>query len=376
MHHDDQYMQQAIRLGQRALARSTPNPAVGAVIVRGSEIVGQGATQPAGGPHAEIVALAEAGPCAAGATMYITLEPCCHFGQTPPCVDAITDAGIQRCVVAVEDPFFGVQGHGIAQLRAAGIMVDVGMCAREATELHAGFFHRVRTGRPLVHAKYAMTLDGKIATRTGDSRWITGPSARRHAHVFRDRADGVMVGADTVRTDDPLLTTRLPEEFIGNGGLHHPLRIVIDGRGTTTSQARVYAPDLPGQTLVATTHAAPASWVTALADHGVDYEVCGTGPRVDLSQLLDVLGERGMNEVLVEGGSHLLGSLFDAGFVDRVSVFVAPKLFGGEDAPSPVAGIGCAAVADGWTLADVRVTTLDGDLLIEGSVHRAQDEEA
>ncbi|MEJ7900248.1 MAG: bifunctional diaminohydroxyphosphoribosylaminopyrimidine deaminase/5-amino-6-(5-phosphoribosylamino)uracil reductase RibD, partial [Thermomicrobiales bacterium] len=224
-------MDEALLLGASALGRTAPNPSVGAVVVNNTRVVGRGWTQPVGQAHAEIEALGEAGERARGATLYVTLEPCCHVGRTPPCVDAIIGAGINRCVVAVRDPSSAVSGNGIARLQEAGIHVVVGLRESEATELHAGFFTRVRLGRPLVRAKYAISLDGRIATRTGNSQWITGSIARRHAHILRDQADAILIGAQTVEIDDPSLTTRLPEEFTGAGGVHHPLRIVLDGRG-------------------------------------------------------------------------------------------------------------------------------------------------
>jgi diaminohydroxyphosphoribosylaminopyrimidine deaminase/5-amino-6-(5-phosphoribosylamino)uracil reductase len=365
---DMHFMKEALELGRHALGRTSPNPSVGAVIVDNDGVAGCGWTRPAGGPHAEIVALEEAGDRARGATLYVTLEPCCHHGRTPPCVDAILQAGIARCVVAIEDPFPQVQGRGVERLRAEGIQVDVGVCERKAEELHAGFFTRVRTGRPLVRAKYAMTLDGRIATRIGESQWITGPEARRQTHVFRDRADGVLVGAGTARADNPVLTTRLPEALTGDGGPHHPLRVVVDGRGTTSPSARLYSPDLPGRTLVATTAAAPSAWRDQLTARGVDLVTCGDGPLVDLRLLLQELGSRGINELLVEGGGRLLGSLFDAGLVDRVAAFVAPVIIGGADAPGPVGGLGSDSLAAAWRLTDVRVSDLEGDLLVEGSV--------
>lgn len=369
--HDTQYMQEALELGRYSLGRSSPNPSVGAVIVDADGVAGSGWTQQVGGAHAEIVALREASSRARGATLYVTLEPCCHHGRTPPCVDAIIQAGIKRCVVAVEDPFPSVQGKGIARLQAAGISVEMGACQTEAAKLHAGFFTRVRTGRPLVRAKYAMTLDGRIATRTGQSQWITGHVARRHAHMLRDQTDAVAVGAGTVHADNPTLTTRLPDEFTGDGGAHHPLRIVVDGQGSTSPAAHVYDPGLPGRTLVATTAAAPPEWIGNLADRGVEHVVCGSGPRVAPAHLLDELGARGLNELLIEGGSRLLGAFFDARLVDRVAAFIAPIIIGGADAPGPVGGFGCAFVTQGWRLSDVRVTVLDGDVLLEGAVGSA-----
>lgn len=365
---DIHHMTKALQLGEYALGRTAPNPSVGAVIVKDGETVGWGWTQPPGDSHAEIVALREAGTRAKGATLYVTLEPCCHHGRTPPCVDRIIEDGIRRCVVAVEDPFPSVQGKGIARLRAEGISIETAVCEREAAELHAGFFTRVRTGRPLVRVKYAMTLDGRIATRTGHSQWITGQVARRQAHVFRDRTDAVLVGAGTVRTDNPALTTRLPDEFSGDGGVHHPLRVIVDGRGISPTQSRVYDPALPGHTLVATTEAAAPDWLDALTGQGIEYVLCGTEPRVDLRMLLDLLGERGLNEVLVEGGGQILGSVFDASLVDRVAAFVAPVIVGGTNAPGPVAGHGCETLSTAWRLSNVRLQHLGGDLLMEGTI--------
>ncbi|MDQ3524458.1 MAG: bifunctional diaminohydroxyphosphoribosylaminopyrimidine deaminase/5-amino-6-(5-phosphoribosylamino)uracil reductase RibD [Chloroflexota bacterium] len=365
---DMQFMKEAGRLGRTALGRSSPNPAVGAVIVQGSELVGRGATQPVGKAHAEIMALTDAGPRAAGATLYVTLEPCCHYGWTPPCVDAIIGAGVRRCVIAIQDPFPLVAGKGIARLRAARITVDTGVAASDAMELHAGFLTRVRTGRPLVRAKYAMSLDGHIATRTDESRWITDKASRRHVHVMRDQADAILVGAGTIKADDPLLTTRLPDDLAGYGGVHHPLRIIIDGRGVSPLHSRVFDPALPAHTLVVTTEQARPDWLAALKDRGTDCFVAGSGPRIDLGVMLDLLGDRSVNDVLVEGGGRLLGSFFDAGLVDRVAAFIAPIIIGGADAPGPVSGEGCATLSAAWRLSGVRLTALGDDVLLEGAV--------
>lgn len=365
---DAKYMDEALQLGTSALGRTSPNPSVGAVVVNDTRVVGRGWTQPVGQAHAEIEALGEAGERARGATLYVTLEPCCHYGRTPPCVDAIIRAGINRCVMAIRDPSSAVSGKGIARLQEAGINVEIGLRESEAIELHAGFFTRVRLGRPLVRAKYAMSLDGRMATRTGNSKWITGTVARRHAHVLRDQADAVVVGAGTVRSDDPRLTTRLSDEFAGVGGVHHPLRIVLDGRGMTVPSARIYANDLPGKTLVATTSQASPAWLDALARNGVDRLMCGEGPRVDIDQLFQTLGQLGLNEVLVEGGGRVLGSFFDAGVVDRVAAFLAPLMIGGSTAPGPVGGAGVERVADAWRIGNLRTRILGDDLLVEGIV--------
>ncbi|MEJ7762199.1 MAG: bifunctional diaminohydroxyphosphoribosylaminopyrimidine deaminase/5-amino-6-(5-phosphoribosylamino)uracil reductase RibD [Thermomicrobiales bacterium] len=367
-HEDGQFMREALDLAVRALGRTAPNPAVGAVVVRDGHVVGRGWTRPPGGAHAEVVALAEAGADAVGATLYVTLEPCSHHGRTPPCTEAIIAAGITRCVVAVTDPFPLVAGSGISFLRQSGLAVEIGPEAREATDLNAGFFTRVRTGRPCVVAKYAMTLDGRIATRTGHSRWVTGEEARQAVHLMRDRVDAIAVGAGTVTADDPTLTTRLPVQLSGDGGPHHPRRVVIDGHGSSPLTAHLFNPELPGQTLVATTGAARPEWLAALARRGIARERCGDGPCVDLPLLLDLLGARGVNTLLVEGGGRLHGAFFDAGLVDRVSAFIAPVLVGGAESPGPVSGHGVATLAEAVRLKDVRVRRYGEDVLVEGEV--------
>lgn len=369
-------MRKALELGHYALGRTAPNPSVGAVIVDDQGIAGCGWTQPVGGEHAEIKAIAAAGDRAHGATLYVTLEPCAHHGRTAPCVDAILSAGIARCVVAIEDPYPQVHGKGLEVLHSGGVNVDIGVCKDDATELLAGYLSRVERGRPLVRAKYAMTLDGRIATRSGQSRWITGATARRHAHVLRDRADAVLVGAGTVNADDPALTTRLAEEFAGDGGAHHPLRVVVDARGMTSPSAQIYQADLPSHTLVATTTGAPSWWINDLAEAGVEHLLCGDGPSVDLDLLLQKLGARGINEVLVEGGSRILGAFFDADLVDRIAAFVAPVVVGGWAAPGPVGGLGYASMSDALRLSGVTITCLDSDVLIKGAVERAGRERA
>ncbi len=365
---DEVFMHEALALARRTLGRTAPNPAVGAVVVRDGRIVGRGWTHPPGGPHAEIVALREAGKAASGATLYVTLEPCCHYGRTPPCTEAIVAASIARCVAAVADPFPLVNGGGIALLRRSGIVVEIGLKAREATDLNAGFFARVRTGRPLVLAKYAMTLDGRIATRTGHSRWITGEEARLVVHQLRDRVDAITVGAGTVIADDPALTTRLPDELAGDGGPHHPLRVVVDGRGASPLTARVFDPSLPGRTLVATTAAAAPEWLSGLAERDVELVTCGEGPELRLDVLLDWLGARGINTLLVEGGGRLLGAFFDGRLVDQIAAFVAPVVVGGSDAPGPVGGCGVPTMTEALRLTNVRLTRLGDDILVEGDV--------
>jgi diaminohydroxyphosphoribosylaminopyrimidine deaminase/5-amino-6-(5-phosphoribosylamino)uracil reductase len=373
---DSQYMQQALQLAASVRGRTAPNPAVGAVIVREGQIVGRGATRPPSGSHAEVIALEDAGDEASGATMFVTLEPCCHYGRTPPCTDALIRTRIARCVIAMEDPFPAVAGGGIARLREAGIKVEVGLGHREAAVINAGWLHRLAVRRPLVTAKYAMTLDGRIATHTGDSRWVTGEVARHVVHRLRDTADAIMVGSGTVLADDPALTTRLPAEDAGDGGPHHPLRVIVDGRGVCPSHARVFSPDLPGRTLVATTPAAPPGWREELLRQGVEVLDVGAQPRVDLAALMTCLGNRGVSELLVEGGGRLHGALFDQSLIDRVAAFIAPVLVGGEGSVTPIGGMGIKAMANAWRLDQVSIKRLGVDLLVEGTVVRADEEAA
>lgn len=369
---DRAFMALALAEGARALGRTSPNPAVGAVLVQDGRIVGRGRTQPPGGPHAEIVALREAGAAARGATLYVTLEPCAHHGRTPPCVDALIAAGVAEVRVALGDPSPQVAGRGLARLREAGIRVAVGLGATEARALHDGFFTRLARGRPHVTAKWAMTLDGRIATRTGHARWITGPAARREVHRLRDRVDGIMVGVGTVLADDPLLTTRLPDEEAGDGGPHHPLRIVLDSAGRTPLGARLLRPDTPGRTLIACTAAAPEARRIAWRERGAEVlVVAGDGARLDLRRLLAELGARGLNTLLVEGGGEVLASCFAAGLVDRALAFVAPKLVGGRAAPGPLGGLGVGTLGESYRLRDLVVRHFGDDLLIGGEVDRA-----
>jgi diaminohydroxyphosphoribosylaminopyrimidine deaminase/5-amino-6-(5-phosphoribosylamino)uracil reductase len=369
------YMGQALALASRALGRTSPNPAVGAVLVRDGEVVGRGHTLPPGGPHAEVVALREAGARARGATLYVSLEPCSHYGRTPPCTDALIAAGVREVYAAVRDPYPEVDGRGIGLLRAAGIEVRVGLCEAEARQLNEGFFKRTRTGLPFVTAKYAMTLDGRIATRTGHSRWITGPDARRQVHKLRDRSDAILVGSGTVLVDDPELTTRLPTEEAGWGGPHHPLRVVLDGSGRAPLDARLFDPELPGRTLVACTEATSDGRRTELRARGVETLVVeGEGARVSPRSLLKALGARGCNTVLVEGGSETLWGFFSEGLVDRVQAYVAPKLVGGREAPGPIGGAGLDEMSGAWTLRDLKVQRYGDDLLVDGYVARGAEE--
>ncbi len=334
-------MARALELAAVALGRTAPNPPVGAVIVRDGAIVAEGYHLGAGQPHAEAVALAAAGDAARGAALYVTLEPCCHHGRTPPCTEAIIRAGVAEVRYAVGDPDRRVAGGGHRELEAAGIRVVAGERAAEAGELLRGYLRRQGTGRPWVTAKYAMSLDGKIATRTGDSRWISGDSSRRHVHELRDRVDAVIVGIGTVLADDPQLTVR-PTPADGR----QPLRVIVDSRLRLPLRAALAGPALAPGTLAACVADGPAvagvSTRERLADRGLEFlglPADETG-RVDLVALLQALGRRGLSEVLVEGGGELLAGFFSRGVVDQVEAAVAPLVFGGRTAATPVGGVG------------------------------------
>ena len=353
----------AIRLAGTVVGRTSPNPPVGAIVVADGLVRGVGATQPPGGPHAEVVALREAGAAARGATLYSTLEPCTFHARTPPCTTAIIEAGIRRVYYVARDNDPRI-GSGAAEiLGQAGIEV-VRLPDRDGvvTEMLAPFRCRVATGRPLVTAKYAMTLDGRIAAAGGDSRWVSGAESRREVHLLRDRVDAIMVGAGTVAVDDPQLTTRLTDHW---RPVSHPLRVLVDSRGRSPLTARLFDRELPGRTLVATV-AAPADWVAALEQRGVEVQIlpATSAGRIDLPALLRNLAGRGVNHLLVEGGSELLGSLNDQGLIDQIQAYVAPKLVGGAMAPGPLAGHGVRQMADARSYQLRRVERYGDDLLL------------
>ena len=323
-------MRAALALARRGLGNTWPNPAVGCVLVRDGRVVGRGTTAPGGRPHAETVALAQAGGLAHGATAYVTLEPCSHHGRTPPCADALIAAGVARVVVACGDPDPRVDGCGVAMLRAAGIEVAIGLMAKEAEALQAGFLTRVRLGRPMVTLKLASTLDGRIATHTGESQWITGPEARRAAHALRGQHDAVLAGIGTVLADDPELTCRIP------GYRKNPdLRIVVDSRLRTPPTARVVATAMAVPTWLLHRADADAGRARALQDAGARLiEVPGAEQGVDLAAGLQALGAAGLTRVLVEGGAQIAGGLLRAGLVDRIAWFHAPGVMGGDGWPA------------------------------------------
>ncbi|WP_261361565.1 bifunctional diaminohydroxyphosphoribosylaminopyrimidine deaminase/5-amino-6-(5-phosphoribosylamino)uracil reductase RibD [Aeoliella straminimaris] len=356
---DSQFMARALQLARQGEGHVEPNPMVGAVVVADGQIVGEGWHQKFGGPHAEVNALAAAGPRARGATLYVTLEPCCHTGKTPPCSQAVIEAGIARVVAAVADPFPQVDGGGFYQLRNAGVTCEIGLMQQEARHLLAPYLKLVTTGRPWVIAKWAMTLDGKIATHTGSSQWITGTKARQRVHQLRGRMDAIIVGSRTARVDNPLLTARPP-------GVRRATRIVL-GHLDPESQLANSAHDAP-LIVVRPRHVDPSEyhWLTAT---GGELLLVDEGDHItQMGQLLDQLGERRMTNVMFEGGAVVLGALFDAHVVDEVHAYVAPKITGGSGAPSPVSGFGACDMNDSIQLEGIELEQLENDLFIHGRV--------
>lgn len=355
-------MERALELAALGHGRTSPNPPVGAVVVRVGQIVGEGYHAAAGEAHAEAIALAEAGPLARGATLYVTLEPCCHHGRTPPCTEAIIAAGVAEVRYAVGDPDPRVAGGGHRALVQAGIRVQAGDSEEAARDLLRGYLLRRRLGRPWVTTKFAMSLDGKIATRSGDARWISGDASRAHAHLLRDRSDAVIVGIGTVVTDNPSLTVR-PMPADGR----QPQRIVVDTRLRIPLDAVLAGPELAAGTTVAFVAAVDVTQAAAaLEDRGLALLPLPADPsgRVDLRALLDALGQRGYNEVLVEGGGELLAGFFALGLVDHVEACVAPLVIGGRTAATPIGGIGVERIEKAGRFEIVDLVRRDGDAWI------------
>jgi diaminohydroxyphosphoribosylaminopyrimidine deaminase/5-amino-6-(5-phosphoribosylamino)uracil reductase len=360
------YMGQALSLARLALGQASPNPAVGAVVVKEGVVVGQGYTQPPGSHHAEVLALKQAGEAARGGMMYVTLEPCCHYGRTPPCTRAIISAGVSEVHMAMLDPNPLVSGRGKDELEGEGIKIYLGEHEEEAKEVNEAYAKFITTGIPFVTAKFAISLDGKIATRKGDSRWISGREARKYVHCLRYTTDAIMAGVNTVLADDPRLTTRCCG---GRGGTarKQPLRVIVDGEGRTPLTARVFSQ--PGETLLALGRRVTPKQRTAFAQAGAEIlELPTAEGLVDLERLLRALGEREITSILVEGGGVLFGSLFDRRLVDKVVAFIAPIIIGGAEAKTAVAGGGVDRVADSFRLERVRVEKFGDDLMISGYV--------
>jgi diaminohydroxyphosphoribosylaminopyrimidine deaminase/5-amino-6-(5-phosphoribosylamino)uracil reductase len=365
---DEVFMRRALELADHGRGLTSPNPLVGAVLVREGIVVGEGFHRRAGGPHAEVEALAAAGERARGATLFVTLEPCAHWGRTPPCADQVVASGVARVVAAQADPNPLVAGRGLSILREARVQVEVGLLAGEARQQNRAFLTAMRHGRPHVTLKVAMTLDGKIADGQGASRWITGDRARLEAHRLRSEADAILVGIGTVLADDPELTVRLERPWP-----REPYRVVLDSRARTPLGARMLRTATRDRTLVMVGESAPQGAVDLLARSGA---AVVSGPasngRLDLGAVLAELHRREVRALLVEGGAAVHGAFLDAGLVDRVAVFLAPMLLGGRDAPSAVGGRGLP-LAQAARVGALSVRALGADLLIEGDVLRPGD---
>jgi len=361
---DEAYLERAFELAERGRYGVSPNPMVGAVVVRGGRVIGEGAHRRAGGPHAEVSALRRSGGRTRGAQLYLTLEPCVHHGRTPPCAPAVIASGVSRVVVAARDPNPRVAGRGIAALRRAGIAVVLAPARwrRRADELNEKFAVWITRGRPYVLAKWAQTLDGRIASAAGESRWITGPEARRRALALREEHDAVLAGAGTVEADDPRLTRRLG----WNRAVPH-WRIVLDGRLRTSPEAKVFRG--PGRRAVATAVSLDDPRARRLRARGVDVWSLPAkrGGGVDLPALLERLAALGIASLMVEGGARTLWEFFSAGLVDGVAVFVAPRVLGGARALGAVGGTGFP-LDDAARIEDARVERVGGELLVTGRV--------
>jgi len=359
---DERYMREALGLARRGEGTTSPNPMVGALVVSSDRVVGRGYHVRPGSEHAEVMALREAGAAARGATLYVTLEPCAHWGRMPPCADAIVDAGIRRVVVAFQDPDAKVNGRGLRRLAEAGVETHIGVAADAARRLNEAYVKHRTTGFPFVTAKWAMSLDGRIATRAGDARWISGAASRDLVHELRAVSDAILVGIGTVLRDDPQLTAR---DLAAGPIDHQPTRIVLDSTLRIPPAARVLERD-GTPVIVATTSRSLPEARRRLQALGAEI-VIADGPtgRVDLSELLAELGRRGIMSLLVEGGETIHGACIDAGRIDKVLAFVAPIILGGP-APGPVGGAGVEKIAEAWRLTQTSIRQVDQDLVIEG----------
>lgn len=356
---DRRFLEATLELARLGEGRTRPNPMVGSIVVSGGEVIGRGHHRRAGEEHAEIGAIAQAGKAAIGGTLYTNLEPCCHQGRTPPCVDRIIEAGIRRVVACTQDPNPLVDGRGFDLLRRAGIVVETGGLEAEAVRLNGGFFSLIRTGRPLVTVKAASSLDGRLSAAGGHSRWVTSPASREAAMRLRGRHDAVLVGIETVLADDPLLTVRPPAE-------ERPvLRVVLDSMLRTPPECRLLATPSGGPVIIYHVTGAPAGRAEPLAARGAELVAAGPGPRPDIGRVLDDLGRREMLSLLVEGGGRVIGSFLSGGWAGRVCLFLSPTFLGAAGTP----------VLDGWSTDDcgramrlgkISTRRVGPDLFIEG----------
>lgn len=360
---DERWMRRALHLAEKGRGRTSPNPLVGAVLVKDGQIIGEGYHTKAGESHAEIVALGKAGDKARGATLYLNLEPCTHYGKTPPCAPAVIEAGVSRVVVGMEDPNPRVTGKGVASLMEAGLDVKMGILERECRKLNEAFCKYISHQVPFIILKVAATLDGKVATRNGESKWITGEVSRRFVHRIRDQVDGVIVGIRTVLKDDPMLTARI------KGG-KDPFRIVLDSRLRIPENSKMIEAS-PSKAIIATTEIAPQRKIESLEKKGVRVLIFGSKMgKVDLKACLSKLGEMGMMSLLVEGGSQVSGSFLDEGLVDKILLFFSPKLIGDSLAPGIFGGEGTHQLRDAFSITELKIRRMGEDILLEGYLTR------
>ncbi len=365
---DTGYMKMALELAWKGWGNTSPNPMVGAIVVRDGRVVGKGYHAVVGGPHAEVNAIDDAGEAARGATLYVTLEPCNHQGRTPPCTRKIIDAGIARVVVAMDDPNPEVRGGGNEHLRMNGIPVITGVCRREAEQQNEIFIKYVRTKLPFVIVKCAATLDGRIATRTGDARWVSGEASRRHVHWLRHGYDGIMVGIGTVVNDDPSLTTRLE-----NGPGRDPIRIILDTHLSIPEGAKLLKLESNADTIIVTGDEVSENKRAMLKRRGVKViRAPMQNGMINLARLMNRLGYIGITSLLVEGGSRVIASALNARIVDKIMFFYAPKLLGGDDGVPICKGPGPAHMRQSIPIRDMAVRRFDQDLMVEGYIDKSK----
>jgi diaminohydroxyphosphoribosylaminopyrimidine deaminase / 5-amino-6-(5-phosphoribosylamino)uracil reductase len=360
---DQKYMHMALQLAEKARGRTSPNPMVGALVVKNDRVISRGYHRKAGEPHAEAIALKQAGKAAKGATLYVTLEPCSHTNKrTPPCTPLVLQSGVKRVVVAMIDPNPHVSGGGIKTMRKSGIEVTTGVLEKEAKKLNEAFIKYITTGVPFVTLKIAQTLDGKIATASGESKWITGEKAREEGHRLRDANDAILVGINTVLKDNPSLTTRVPRG-------RDPIRVIVDTKLRTPLKAKVITQKSSAKTYIATVDTMPKDKLVKLLDAGVEVLLAkGSKGHVDLKSLMKMLGGFGVTSVLIEGGAEVHASAIKSGIVDKVVMFIAPMLMTGKDSLCSLGGVSPARLSQAVRLRDVTTRMVGDDLMIEGYI--------
>ena len=362
---DQYYMNLALDLARKSEGQTNPNPLVGAVIVKSGKVVAKGYHEKAGLPHAEAIALNKAGTKARGADLYVNLEPCCHHGRTPPCTEAIISAGIKRVILGIRDPNRLVNGRGIRFLRKQGVEVVIGVLRRDCHKINEHFIKYITTGRPWVILKSAVSLDGKIATRTGDSKWITGSKARAYAHRLRSRVDAILVGAETVRMDDPQLTVRPKKK-----GMRNPVRIIVSGKGSISTSAKIFNNAHKERVIYVANANLPLIRKKKLQKIGVEVLLVKyRKKKVDLPLLMDALGKMKITSIMIEGGSEISGNALKEKLIDKLIYFLAPKIIGGKNAPGPVGGQGISRIEDFIEVKEISIEKLGNDFVIEGNIY-------